>query len=115
MRFVKPSIFHGLPCIAISSLEGGKLKCSGSTTVGVGLANGDWFGLTLADNRESEKLAAAQQPDVDFLDEFSYSFLSLNRGFLDNQINGRFPDNRQWLQTIHSGQSKASLLDCPLS
>jgi hypothetical protein len=71
--------------------------------------------LTLADNIESEKLAAAQQPDVDFLDEFSYSFLSLNRGFLDNQINGRFPDNRQWLQTIHSGQSKASLLDCPLS
>jgi hypothetical protein len=37
--------------------------------------------LTLADNIESEKLAASQKPDVDFLDEFSYSFLSLNRGY----------------------------------
>jgi hypothetical protein len=37
--------------------------------------------LTLADNTEPEKLEASQQPDVDFLDEFSYSFLSLNRGY----------------------------------
>jgi hypothetical protein len=35
-------------------------------------------GLMLADNIEPEKLATSQQPDVDFLDEFSYSFLSLN-------------------------------------
>jgi hypothetical protein len=67
--------------------------------------------LTLANNIESEKLAASQQPDVDFLDEFSYSFLSLNRGFLDNRINGRFPDDWQWLQTTLTGPSSPRSTD----
>jgi hypothetical protein len=42
--------FVGLLRIEIQRLWCGGPKCSGSTTVGVGLANGGRFGLTLCDN-----------------------------------------------------------------